>query len=196
MENTLTLWSIAQLGVVSTAVTLGVGWIRDHIKQRQTTERDATYLANRIAPVLERYALECAELISAQALDEDFESYGGSRRGTIPPFPNYPSDVDWRSVDKKIGGRLLMFPNEVIEAAGHYYFIHNLHDDICVGSYDLQVGRVGYRAWVLACELRNEFKLPKPFTSWPYLEDLKEKHDEAVNTVELGGFAPSMPLAS
>ena len=196
MENTLTLWSIAQLGIVSTVVTIGVGWIREHLKYKHTTERDATYLANRIAPVLERYALECAELICAKGMDEYFLSHAGNKRGKIPPFPAYPTDIEWRSVDKTMAARLLMFPNEVTETAGNFEFIDNMHQDICIGAYDMLLGKVGYRAWMLAHDLRSVFKLPTPFSTWPFVDHLKEAHEDSLHRIEIGEDLPPASVTS
>ncbi len=81
----------------------------------------ARYLAFRIVLQLDEYALDCAKvaLDNGREINEIQTPHGF----TLPSFstlpiqkepspPAYPSDVDWKSIDHKLMGHILILPHE------------------------------------------------------------------------------------
>ena len=119
LPGPLTWQSIAQLSIVSTLVTIGVGWLRDHLTRSSTAKRDSAFLVNRVAPVLERYAFDCASLIGDNRLNVSSGGHAGTAHTSVPDLHPFPNDVDWRSLDTTLTSRALNFPNEVLQSERH-----------------------------------------------------------------------------
>lgn len=84
-----------------------------------TRRRNGSYAAIRITCILEEYAGKCIDVVEDDGTEygqpagrtEDGEEYHVVQV-TAPPPPDYPDDVDWRSLDEQIMHRVLALPNQ------------------------------------------------------------------------------------
>jgi|SRR6266851_4312275 len=101
MAATQTVLSISDIltlafstGVITALLNNLLGWLRDWKKDHTSTKRDPRYSAMRIAVILEKFAIECANVISDNDLYKKAEGHAGAAHGTLPPLsPHSPDDA-------------------------------------------------------------------------------------------------------
>lgn len=171
-------------GVFTAIINQGIGWFRDFLNDKTVTDREAQYLAVRVAVILEKFAITCAGTLTQNALNEESGGHVGMWKNEPPPFPDYPRDIDWKYLEPNLSIRALSLANEIqlsnntIETA----FVV-LPDDEIGDVCNQEIGKCGYRAWIIAKELRLKYSLPTfaPHTfSWDIIDQLKSNHDMAI----------------
>lgn len=171
-------------GVVTAIVNQAVGWVRDWRKELTSSQRDARYLALRVAVVLESFAIACAKIISDNNTYTGGEECFGTIHDKLPPPPEYPSDVDWKSLPPELSARALSFMNEIPLSTYDIDFMYEIEEDQVSSTCSKHAGKCGYRAWQIAVSMRKQYKLPafdpKQF-AWDLVSLLKTNHDEAFN---------------
>ncbi|KFF00734.1 hypothetical protein IX39_08945 [Chryseobacterium formosense] len=105
----------AIFGLIGVLVGSGISWFQSHWTSKKESEKSARYLAIRVVCLLDKYMEECAEVVKDDGLFEGKRSKQGclEPQVKIPKFPNYPEDVDWKSIDHNIMFELLSFPAEI-----------------------------------------------------------------------------------
>ena len=80
-------------------------------------------------------------------------------------------------------------PNEQTLAHSAIKFWLEVDPDTIPAVFKEQCGKVGYIAWMLACDLRKYYRF-HPFdptqTSWDIVETLKENHDDVLRRLMAG----------
>ena len=161
------------VGVFSALVTKGMDWLMQRSQFKTETEKNARYLAARIAVTLEQFALKCADWIADNEAYSDTRGSVGQLRLTLPLLAEFPSDAHWTAVDPALVSRSLSMSNELMLAKATIDFAKGIADPedhfyVC-NAFDRQAGKCGYRAWQLAKDLRRKYALgefsPKEF-SW------------------------------
>ena|ERR1700722_11268824 len=98
----------ATTGVFTTILTLGVGWLRDWWRDKSRNKTEATYLALRLAVILENFVSGCVYRVWHDNVDM---KEGGELDYNLPTLESYPPDSpDWKSFharNKKLAGQVL-----------------------------------------------------------------------------------------
>ncbi|MYI24623.1 MAG: hypothetical protein F4109_04235 [Gammaproteobacteria bacterium] len=152
------------------------------------TDKNARYLAARIAVTLEQFALKCADWIDDNEAYIDTRGSVGRLRLTLPPLAEFPTDAHWTAVDPALVARSLSISNELMLAKAAIDFakgVADSEDHLYVrNTFDGQAGKCGYRAWQLAIDLRQKYTLgefsPSEF-SWNSERLLKKHHDQELD---------------
>lgn len=151
----------ALFGFIGVIVGALVPWLQASLESRRTRERDAQYLAIRVACILDKFVEDCA----AVAEDEGQENQQGITEATTktPDVP-YPQDVDWRSIDPELMYSLLSFQNEVRAAEAATAAAWDWEDVPEFTHYfetrSEQYGECGLKAAKLGQELRRIYSIP------------------------------------
>ena len=152
-------------GLLGVLVGAFITWIKETLIQKRTRLEHATYLAVRVICILDEYVDKCVAIVTddgsvsaeVQVLhrDEHVKEYYPVKR--LPVVPDFPADLDWRSIDSDLMYRILTFPNRVrIENSGIQWVVGELFE-IRQEGY----AKLGLEAIEIVEELRRLFKLPE-----------------------------------
>lgn len=186
-DLTLNGWDIFKLalstGVVTAIINQGISWFRDYKKDKIANSRIASYSALRLAVDLETYAIACSDAISDIELFKSSGGYAGKEHTNIPILAKFPDDIDWKMILPSESARVLTFINELVIAQKAINFCYEVNSDCVPYECNNQMGICGYRAWLIASDLRKQYKFPA-FTpekiSWDIEKFLKTHHDLAI----------------
>ncbi|MBF0325946.1 MAG: hypothetical protein HQL42_12870 [Alphaproteobacteria bacterium] len=170
-------------GSFSAAVTALLAWLKDFRKDKAATKRDASYLALRVAVVLERFSFDCAGYISDIETFSSSSGHAGAQRAMLPDLLPYPADLDWKVLDLGLAGRALSLPNEFELADRAIAFWFEIDNECVPQACRDQCGICGLRAWELAAALRKKYGLPEfdlKSVGWGIVDLLQETRDAAV----------------
>lgn len=105
----------AIFGLIGVLVGSGISWFQSYWTTNKEAEKNARYLAIRIVCILDKYMEDCADVVKDDGLCEGQRSAEGClvSQVDIPSAPNYPDDVDWKSIDPDLMFELLSFPSEI-----------------------------------------------------------------------------------
>jgi hypothetical protein len=147
-------------------------------RDRHQRKAHAAYMAMHLAVILEWYATACSEQISrderAQPPPDDEPTPVKAELPDLPSYPGYPEG--WRSIDRKLAGKCLNFPNRIhesrliIEQATEFLNWEDEVGDVVVE----EVAQRGFEAWRLATALRQRHGLEKAEVNWDYSKHLEE----------------------
>jgi hypothetical protein len=151
---------------------------------RAALKRDARYVAQRVAIILEKFAVDCANVINDNDLHNQSKGHDGKRHLCLPELGPLPADADWKALSPKLVDRVLSMPNELALADGAISFWWDVvGDEECMQTEtDQRAGTCGLRAWLLASDLRKQYKIPAsnlPEIGWNFVDTLRKK-DETV----------------
>jgi len=185
----LTWTGILQLGVFTACLTQLLGLAIDQFKRFLLRRTDARHLALRLAVMLEKFGIECADAISANDLYRSSGGHAGRQVCAIPRFPELPTDASWNILDTRLAARIAAMTNERMIGEGQIDFYWDAlgEPDVMYGTTDNQCGKCGYRAWKIACDLRKRYELPQVDTrglTWNFTKTLKQHHDYAMKLID------------
>ena len=105
----------AIFGLIGVLVGSGISWFQSYWTTNKEAEKNARYLAIRVVCILDKYMEDCANVVKDDGLYEGQRSSEGClvSQVDIPSAPNYPKDVDWKSIDPDLMFDLLSFPSEI-----------------------------------------------------------------------------------
>lgn len=137
---------------VGTAVVQGaISLYRD----RRDKRLQAAYIAMRVAVILEEFVVKCVHRawhdqadLNEGAIELSYE---------LPTLSQYPQESDWKSLDPKLAGRALSFPNELTSANMSCQFQGTREGNKTASA--TETVDAGVRAWVLAQDLRRKYRL-------------------------------------
>ena len=165
------------LGAGATSAVLTAG--RDWWKESASSRKAARYAALRIAVALEKFALECAELIEDQEIFDSSHGHAGKQHGNLPFFESYPLDIDWRVLKPDFASSALSVPIELISASRTIAFMWEIapgESDTCTA----EAARCGLRMWDLAKKMRAHYQLPPVdlthYGKWEPIKSLSKRH--------------------
>ncbi|MBJ6126956.1 hypothetical protein JAO75_16250 [Microvirga sp. BT325] len=182
--QTIVHWNWGLVGKSALGAGLGatiVGglllFLRDHRRQRAFS----TYMALRLAELLEAYAAKCAEAVSDDAHARHLsgqEVVNG--RTTVPELPPYLEDHDgWHAIDATLAGQCLSFRNKIRASQS---MIDGMieHDRETLGILFRElVAELGLEAWQLAADLRHRHRIEKADVMWDCANQLRQILEEA-----------------
>jgi hypothetical protein len=150
-------------GIVTSAMSLGVGWLQESRREKAKTERDARYLALRLAVIFEKFAIYCADVIYDNGLADTSGGHAGTQHTRLPDLEGFPDDADWKALDGTLAGRALTFRVELLLSGKMLaeLWVFSDPDEIAVECNE-QAGLHGMRAWEIAHDLRARYLL-SPF---------------------------------
>ncbi len=138
-----------------TVINVFLGWLHAWWTNKSRKNSEATYLAMRLAVILEEFVVKCVykSWHDEAGLNQGFVEldYG------LPPLSSYPQDSDWKSLNLKLAGRVLSFQNEITAAAASCQF-----QGMCEGNKIASADETivaGVNAWKLAQSLRKRYNL-------------------------------------
>jgi hypothetical protein len=169
-------------GLVAALITQCVAWVRETRKDKESTKREATYLAIRLAVILERFALDCANGIADQEMYTQSEGHAGAYHHQLPELASYPDEDGWKVMRLDFLTRALELRNEVLLSNRKIASWEDIDRDCIPNECDDQCGRCGYMAWQLACEMRNHYWLSPFVPAWDVPGLLKRNSDSAQET--------------
>jgi hypothetical protein len=176
---------ILKISVSSSVLAASFGWGLNHyFVHRAGLKRDARYLAQRLALILERYATDCAKFISDNDLHDRSGGSAGQRHLALPAMGAFPAEADWKALDPNLMDRVLSMENELVLADQKILFWWDVvgDEDSMQTEADHQAGQCGLKAWSLAGELRGFYRIPAstlPTTGWDFVATLRQQADAA-----------------
>ena len=160
----------AVFGLVGVVVGSAITITKDAWSSWRDRRRRAAYAAIRVVCILEEYADKCVGVVQ-----DDGTAYGRPAGRTDqgeeflepqvaqPASPEYPDDLDWRSLDASLMQRALSFPN-VARSTDRFIAIEA--DFSAPPSYDglfearrVGYGRLGLEALEISAALRKLYKI-------------------------------------
>jgi hypothetical protein len=168
-------------GLISVAVfTVFCNFLSTRYFSKSQQQQSADYNSVRLAAVLERFAFDCASLISIHSAWRASEGNLGEVP-TVMPLPQFPADTVWKNLDLMLVGRLLRFENDVriSETVIQADYRHLEYDEYPLEP-SAQAGLMGYRAYVLAQDLRVKYPAigtASKIYPWDFVSILKKQHD-------------------
>jgi len=181
---------LATIGAAAVSIGVATGfsnqlfsWGREVWGERTATERDARYLAIRLAVMLERFALDCAGALSEQDMYTSSKGSAGVAHYKLPELATYPDEADWKSLRPDLLARVLTLRTELQLSETAIAHWAEVGDECVPTECNEQCGRCGYLAWALASELRQNYNLgtfDPGKMSWDIVSLLKARHDEVL----------------
>lgn len=176
-------------GLVAVAVGPFINWWIDRQKSKRAAVAEATHLAARLAVILEEFAIKCAQQIADNSLHSQSDGYAGWAYAALPKLGDFPSELNWATLDSKLLSRSLALQNEleIGESAISFWWEVDPDPALVRNACDGRAGTIGYRAWQIAKELRRTYGLgefvPTDF-SWDTVRTLKKYHDREIERVK------------
>jgi hypothetical protein len=183
---TLFLSAGVSAGVFTAIVNNLLAEWRDRRKEKRTSARDAVYLAMQVAVIIERFAIECEDIINHNELHTEFQGHAGTVHWKLPPLGEYPTDADWKALDPSLSSRALSLPNELRVSEGVIKFWSELEprgQGILLNTCNGQAGKCGYRAWQLAVDIRRRYGLSPVFEP-DFVKVLKENYEQELKRMK------------
>lgn len=154
-------------GLLGVLIGAFIPWIKEALIQKRTRLEHATYLAVRVICILDEYVDKCVAIVtndgsvSAEVQvshrDENAQYHYYYPVKRLPIAPDFPADLDWRSIDSDLMYRILTFQNRVrIENSG-IQWVFDERFQIRQEGY----AKLGLEAIEIVEELRRLFKLPE-----------------------------------
>ncbi len=169
------------LGIVAAVFTAGSNWFSTWYFSNRQQKQSADYDAVRLAIALERFAYECASLISDESTWYASQGSAGALFDEMPLL-QFPAETVWKNLDSRLVDRVLTLDNHLVRANSVIRGeAEHLIGELATAEEPAgQAGLMGYRAHVLAKDLRSKYAAihePEKLHPWDYISVLKEKHD-------------------
>jgi hypothetical protein len=172
---------ILKISGLTTILTAAAGVGLNHFfVQRPALKRDARYLAQRLAIILEKFAVDCATSISENDMHDSSGGHAGTRHMSLPAIASFPAEADWKAIAPDLMDRVLSMPNELALASQAISFWWDVvgDEDSMQTEANEQAGECGLKAWLLAVDLRKRCGIPAstlPETAWDFVETLRKE---------------------
>lgn len=176
-------------GIISTILHQVIEWLKERRARAEELNKERRYLYLCIAVELERYSIECARQIEGNQLADDSDGHAGTLNCDLPELGMYPTNVDWRESDIKLTSRALSFPNEIRLGKYNVDTILEFIDDNKIDHINETLGTYGYRALILAYDLRAAAGIQSIFSQekgWDPSNRLKEFDEKAKRRKQCG----------
>ena len=177
---------IISLSLLAAVVTALSNWLSTWFFTYRPQQKSADYDAVRLSIAIERFAYECASVISDEATWYASEQSAGGLHSKMPAI-QYPDDVTWKHLDLSLVQRLFRLQNDLIRADDIIAF----EADYITPEMDTpeeaaeQAGLLGYRVHLIALDLRKKYpaiSAPDNAHPWDYVEKLKEEYERKVES--------------
>jgi len=166
----------AYIGLVGVAVGGFIAIAKDLFASLFKQRKNAEYLAIQIVCILDEFVDKCYEIVlddgtcqgqpaGRHYYDKDHYDEFYMPQVDMPKSIEFPTDVDWKSIDHKIMYRILMLPssirstNQTIYSSSEYSFDPD-NEPVFEARQD-GYSKLGQEAANIAIELRKTYNLPK-----------------------------------
>lgn len=172
----------AIFGLVGVMVGSGISWLQSYWTSKKETDKNARYLAIRLVCILDKYMEDCANVVKDDGLREGQRSQDGCLfpQVKVPSIPDYPKDIDWKSIDHNLMFELLSFPseiedgNKIINAAEIFAVAPNYQEWFDERKFFYcQFGLMAYRLSKNLCE-KYGIKMKK-YNEWDPVKDFSNE---------------------
>lgn len=166
-----TILTVAGTTGVLTALLNHVLWGLREWRAASSKKKDhASYLALRLAVLLESYANACSDFISENAhAEQGPEDQLPNWDASLPTLPPYPEDDEgWRAIDRRLAGRVLNLPNRIHASQSSITWTIELNDDELGETLDEEAAARGLEAWKLAVKLRRMYNIEAVEIAWDF----------------------------
>lgn len=104
----------AIFGLLGVLIGSAIPWFQSHWTSKQIEKKNAKYLAIRVVCILDKFIVDCAEVVKDDGLSFGQRTNEGylSPQVKSPGPPIFPNDVDWTSIDQDLMYKLLSLPSE------------------------------------------------------------------------------------
>lgn len=173
------IWQVAGLvagsSVLSALVTQGLTFASRWRERRRSCDLSRLYLAL----ALETYASACAETIAE--LEDINEETAASSNG-VPPFPDFPDNVDWTALGLDAANRLFSFRTEIEMRRTQIRELVKLGLSDGINESCEHAGKLGLKALSLSDWLRALARSPRPPNDidWSIADYLAERRNAYV----------------
>jgi len=155
----------AIFGIVGVLVGSGISWFQTYWISNRTEKKNANYLAIRVFCILNKYATDCSYVVSDDGLSCGQRNDEGCLeiQVKLPPVPNFPDDLDWKSIDSALMYKILSFPsyveagNMAIAGASEHSFAPDYEE--IFEERKFQYSQLGLTAFRLVEELASTFNI-------------------------------------
>lgn len=175
LENATVIGAL--IGFIGVVLGLSVSWIKDWFQHRRLRTEQGTYLAVRVICILDEYTDSCIKVVQddgtvmGQAAERDEEGFGHYiPQVQLPAAPNFPDDLDWKSIDSNLMYQILAFPNAVRSTNDSIRFVANEvasppdYDELFEARWE-GYANLGLEAIELVELLRGRYGLPKKISN-------------------------------
>jgi hypothetical protein len=133
----------ATTGIITTIPNHVVSLLREIWATKRRRNSEATYLAMRLAVILEEFVVKC--VYRSWHDEADLTEGTHELNYNLSALASYPQESDWKSLDPTLAGRVLSFPNEIISAGMSYQF-RGMREGDKITSHDETIV-AGVNAW-------------------------------------------------
>jgi hypothetical protein len=174
------------IGLLGIIIGAAITWLRECWNEHRLRKRRAAYLSVRIICILDRYVSKCHDAIEEQS--------------TKVLTPEFPDDVDWKSIDSKLMYRILDFPNQslYIQQYVDYMSCHDGTPDNADGvrAYAKHVSKLCLEALEVKDLLMEAYNLPsEKLTKFTFTWGLKEYFEKKIEE-NCRGHASDVSMAN
>lgn len=164
--------SNALFGLLGVLIGAFIPWIKEALIRKRKRQEQATYLAVRVICILDEYVDRCVAVVGddgsvegrgSHRAEDGQEYYRPVER--LPVAPDFPVDLDWRSIDSGLMYRILTFPNSVREVNDNIQWVSNefawppYYEEVFEARH-MGYAKLGLEAIEIIQELRRLFGLP------------------------------------
>ena len=150
---------------------------------KQSMKSKARYLAIRVVCLLDKYLEDCVSVVKDDGLCYGSRTEDGCLEPQVacPSTPNFPDDIDWKSINYDLMYEILSFPSDIEAADGvisHTWDHAAFPPDYEEGFEEraLQYDKLGITAHKLAQTLRDQYKIsPRNYDEWNPVSELKSE---------------------
>ncbi|MGP1395450.1 MAG: hypothetical protein ACTS3R_08055 [Inquilinaceae bacterium] len=120
--------SEAIFGLFGVFIGALITWARESWSERKSLDRQARYLAIRVVCILDEYIVKCFEVVQDDGLAQGQRNSEGylEPQFSLPDFPTFPEDVDWKSINHDLMYRVLALPSDAADANRKIQFALNV----------------------------------------------------------------------
>ena len=156
---------------------------------KQSMQSKARYLAIRVVCLLDKYLEDCVSVVKDDGLCYGSRTEDGCLAPQVacPSTPNFPDDIDWKSINYDLMYEILSFPSDIEAADGiiqHTWDFAAFPPDYEEGFEEraFQYAKLGLKAYDLAKKLRDQYQIPaRNYSDWDPVSELKSDLEKIEN---------------
>ena len=165
-------------GLIGVLIGSGISLFQNYWTNKRIENKNAKYLAIRIVCILNKYVEDCTDVINDNGLSTP-EGYLQPNVKTPLP-PNFPDDVDWKSIDHELMYKILSFPSEIIAGNKTIDFSMDIATPPNFEEWFIErrfhYSQFGLKAHKLSEELSMNYNIKKKrYNDWNPVDDLKRE---------------------
>lgn len=151
-------------GAVAAIATTGLTFAKERHFANKENERKTKMLAIKLAYELEGFAINISKKIAGNhSFDEALFNYQGVGRisSTLPLLQIEISEFDWFDLKNDIISQIMNLCHDhtlAVESIGNAVAFD---DEVGLREFMMEASFLGYKAWTLANEIKNEYNIPK-----------------------------------